>query len=82
MALFVPHYAFAKRLGRTELRSEAATVGALLEEIRPLVPPEEWRASLRAAILVNGRHIHYLQGMKTPLAADDEVWMVFPSSGG
>jgi molybdopterin converting factor small subunit len=82
VALFVPHYALAKLLGQTELRSEATTVGALLEEIRPLVPPEEWRASLRAAILVNGRHIHHLQGMKTPLAADDEVWMVFPSAGG
>lgn len=82
MALFVPHYALAKLLGQTELRSDATTVGALLEEIRPLVPPQEWRASLRAAILVNGRHIHHLQGMKTPLAADDEVWMVFPSAGG
>jgi molybdopterin synthase sulfur carrier subunit len=32
-------------------------------------------------ILVNGRNVRYLQGLETPLAADDEV-SIFPMVAG
>lgn len=82
MAIFVPHPSLAKLLGSEELRSEAASVGALLEEVRGRVPAEEWKKAARATVLVNGRNVHALKGLATRLEASDEVWMVFPSAGG
>ena len=82
MAIFVPHAGLARLLGASEVRSQASTVGALLEEVRALVTEQEWELARRAAVLVNGRHVHHLKGMSTPLKDDDEVWMVFPAAGG
>lgn len=82
MPVFVPHPSLAKLLGCEELRSEAASVGALLEEVRGRVSPDAWKQAMRATVLVNGRNIHALRGFETRLAPTDEVWMVFPSAGG
>lgn len=82
MAIFKPHAKLAAMLGEPTVMSSATTVGALLGEIQGRVSPEEWKRAKRATILVNGRNIHYLAGMKTPLGEEDQVWMVYPASGG
>jgi molybdopterin converting factor small subunit len=82
MAIFVPHASLARMLGQAELRSEARTVGALLDEVRARVSADQWRSASKATVLVNGRNVHALKGMATPLGPEDEVWMVFPAAGG
>lgn len=82
MAIFIPHSNLAKLLGTAELRSSAPTVGALLDEVRGRVAPEDWTRASRATVLVNGRNVHALSGRDTPLRPEDEVWMVFPAAGG
>jgi molybdopterin converting factor small subunit len=82
MALFVPPVRLAKALGESVVRSQAATLGALLEEIRVRVKPEEWLEVERAAILINGRAAHRVGGAGAALGPDDQVWMVFPAAGG
>ena len=82
MPILVAPAKLAKFLKEQSIRSEAATVAALLDEVRLLVPEEEWLWAQRATILVNGRAIHRLRGAATPLGPDDQVWMVFPSAGG
>lgn len=82
MPAFVPHAALAKLLGTSRLESGAATVRALMDEVKSRVPSAEWDRVKRAAILVNGVAMHRLEGLDTPLAPDDTVWMVVPSGGG
>lgn len=82
MAIFKPHAKLAALLGEPTIESSAATVGELLREVRSRVAPDEWKRAARATILVNGRNIHYLQGDKTPLSSEDQVWMVYPAGGG
>ena len=82
MPSFVPHAALAKLLGTSRLETNAATVRALMDDIKSRVPAEDWERVKRAAILVNGVAMHRLKGLDTPLAPDDTVWMVVPSGGG
>ncbi len=82
MAIFVPHAHLARLLGAGELRSTAATVGELLDEVGSRVGAAEWKKACRASVLVNGRNVNSLKGRATKLKADDEVWMVFPAAGG
>ncbi len=82
MPLFKPHAKLAALLGSPHIESNAATVGELLAEIRGRISPADWKRASRATILVNGRNVHYLQGMRTRLAPDDQVWMVYPAGGG
>ena len=82
MPAFVPHAALAKLLGTNRVESNAATVRALIDEVKGRVSKEEWDQVKRAAILVNGVAMHRLEGLDTPLAPDDTVWMVVPSGGG
>jgi molybdopterin converting factor small subunit len=82
MPVLVPHSALAALLGEKTVTSRATTVGELLREAERRVGPEEWAKALRCIILVNGRSIHLVKGMATPLATDDQVWMVFPACGG
>lgn len=82
MPIFKPHAKLAALLGEPTIRSSAATVGDLLEEMQRRISPDDWRRAQKATILVNGRNVHYLQGMKTTLAPDDQVWMVYPAGGG
>lgn len=82
MPAFVPHAALAKLLGTNRLESGATTVRALIDEVKGRISKEEWDQVRRAAILVNGVAMHRLEGLDTPLAPDDTVWMVVPSGGG
>ena len=82
MPVLVPHSKLAALLGEKTIKSQATTVGELLREAERRVSPEEWAKAMKCIILVNGRSIHLVKGMGTPLAADDQVWMVFPACGG
>lgn len=82
MSIFKPHAKLATLLGEPTLRSDASTVGDLLEEVQRRIAPEDWKRARRATILVNGRNVYYLKGMRTPLGPDDQVWMVYPAGGG
>jgi len=82
MPAFVPHSALAKLLGTSRMESNAATVRALVDEVKGRLSKEEWERVRRAAILVNGVAIHRLEGLDTPLAPEDTIWMVVPSGGG
>ena len=82
MPSFVPHAALAKLLGTNRLQTDAPSVRALLDEVKSKVSAEDWEQVRRAAILVNGVAIQRLEGLDTPLAPDDTIWMVVPSGGG
>jgi molybdopterin converting factor small subunit len=82
MPVLVPHTKLAALLGEKTLKSQAATVGELLHEVERRVAPEEWTKAMRCIILLNGRSVHLVSGLKTPLDANDQVWMVFPACGG
>jgi molybdopterin converting factor small subunit len=82
MPAFVPHAALAKLLGTNRMESNAPTVRALLEEVKSRLSTQEWDRVRRATILVNGVAVHRLEGLDTPLAPDDTIWMVVPSGGG
>jgi molybdopterin converting factor small subunit len=82
MPAFVPHAALAKLLGINRMESDATTVRALIDEVKGRISKEAWDGVKRAAILVNGVAMHRLEGLDTPLAPDDTVWMVVPSGGG
>ena len=71
-----------------EKRPAAPTVQALLSALAAEKGPafasrvlEGGKLSDAIIILVNGRHIDYLNGVQTPLSADDVV-AVFPMVGG
>jgi molybdopterin converting factor small subunit len=78
----IPHAKLAALLGEPLVKSNAPTVGKLLEEVERRVTPAEWTAAMRSIILVNGRSVHLVKGRDTPLGPDDQVWMVFPACGG
>jgi molybdopterin converting factor small subunit len=82
MAILIPHTSLAKLLGERTVRSSAGTVGELLEEVGRRLPPDEWDKARRCIVLVNGRAVHLVKGMDTPVGPDDEVWMVHPACGG
>lgn len=82
MPILVPHAKLAALLGEQTVRSQAETVGELLDELRRRVKPEDWEWAGRVTILVNGRNMHMLQGRKTRLSPEDQVWMIVPSGGG
>jgi molybdopterin converting factor small subunit len=82
MPALVPHAALAKLLGTNRLETNASTVRALMDDVRKRVSAEDWKRVKRAAILINGVAMHRLEGLDTPLAPDDTVWMVVPSGGG
>ena len=82
MPVLVPHANLAKELGVDKVESDARTVRALLDEVAARLPDTQRAALFRAALLLNGRNIHYLKGQNTPLEPDDVLWMVLPSGGG
>ena len=82
MPVLVPHTPLAALLGKKTIKSKAKTVGELLGEVESRVSPEEWVKAKKCVILLNGRSVHLVKGMSTPLAADDQVWLVFPACGG
>jgi molybdopterin converting factor small subunit len=82
MAIVIPPVRLAKALRGQILRSSAPTVGELLQELKVQLAPADWAWLQGATILVEGRPIHQLRGLATPLRAEDQVWMVFPSGGG
>jgi molybdopterin converting factor small subunit len=82
MPAFVPHAALAKLLGTNRLETNASTIRVLIDEVKSRISKEDWDRVRRAAILVNGVAMHRLEGLDTPLAPDDTVWMVVPSGGG
>ncbi|HEY3357280.1 MAG TPA: MoaD/ThiS family protein [Polyangia bacterium] len=82
MPVLVPHTKLAALLGEKTMQSSATTVQELLREAERRVPPAEWAQAMRCIILVNGRSVHLVDGLRTALQPDDQVWMVFPASGG
>jgi molybdopterin converting factor small subunit len=82
MPSFVPHATLAKLLGTRRLQTDARSVRDLLDELKGRVSAQDWERVRRAAILVNGVAVHRLEGLDTPLAPDDTIWMVVPSGGG
>jgi len=83
MATLIPHPKLAKLLGTQTFHSDAPTVRALLDQLKSKVNnTDHWNNAKRATILVNGRNVHFLEGLDTPLGPDDKVWMVLPAGGG
>ena len=81
MAYLVPTYEVAAKIGR-RLEFEASTVGELLDRAIAQHGEQLARATKSALIVVNGVAINSLRGRKTPLTADDEVWLVKAAGGG
>jgi molybdopterin converting factor small subunit len=82
MAVFVVPPALEAELGQDVVRSDAPDVASLLAEVRLRLSAERQALLERGALLVNGRSIHRLRGLDTPLAPEDQVWLVFPAAGG
>lgn len=82
MPILVPTAKLAALIGQQTIESNAPTVGDLLEEIRHQISAADWERTSRVAILVNGRNMQMLQGRKTKLETNDQVWMIVPSGGG
>ncbi len=75
--------------GIREFDADARTVGELLEYISLRYPPLyrevcDSGGAVRplVKVLVNGRHIQFLDGFMTPLAPDDIVSLFPPIAGG
>lgn len=81
MAILIPNFELAEKIG-DRLEIDAATVGELIEACTTRYGAVFQEATKRAAISVNGRAIRLLQGTKTPLGKDDQVWLLLPSGGG
>jgi len=76
--------------GTASMETEAASVAELLNQLVHLYGPEfktyllddASRLKPGVSILVNGRHILYLQGLATPLTPEDQVTFIPPAAGG
>jgi molybdopterin synthase sulfur carrier subunit len=75
--------------GTTRIEVEASDVGAALQELeaaypalKPVLRDEEGVLRPRVSVYVNDRHVRYLQGLETPLAEGDEVYVVPVVMGG
>jgi molybdopterin converting factor small subunit len=81
MAILIPNYALAEKIGR-RVEIDATTVEELLAAGTARFGELFGQAAKSAMIVVNGRSINSLQGGRTPLTASDTVWLLLPSSGG
>ena len=82
MAKMYPSFRLAEKIGKNMVEIDAPTVEKLIE-LGSQVVGEDLSAEVKKfAILVNGRNIRYLEGFKTPLSDDDEVFFVGGSGGG
>lgn len=82
MAKFYPPFDLSEKLGRKMVEIDAPDLDALLRIGSELVGRDLHLEAQQWAILVNGRNIRYLRGLRTPLGADDEVFFVKGSGGG
>ena len=82
MARWYPNYDLAREIGADSVEVDASSVGTFLADGARRYGPAFADALRMVAILVNGRNIRYLQGKRTRLGDDDEVWFVVPSAGG
>ena len=82
MATLIPPFDLAKQIGEEQLDIDAATLGDLLAQCSERFGEPFTKTIQTAAIVVNGRSINHLKGNKTPLTADDTIWIVKPSAGG
>jgi sulfur-carrier protein len=83
--------AYAERRRHLELAlpAQGATVAGLLDElgrahpgVRQRVQDEQGTLRPHVNVFVNGESIRYLDGLATPLAESDEVWILPAVSGG
>jgi len=82
VAKFYPPFEIAERLGRRMVEIDAPDVRALLRDGSAIAGTDLEAEAKRWAILVNGRIIRYLDGFRTRLGPDDEVFFVKGSGGG
>lgn len=81
MAILVPNFDLAAKIG-SPVEIDASTVGELIR-IGIQRYGEPFRAASGYALIsVNGQAISMLEGTRTPLAKDDQVWMILPAGGG
>jgi molybdopterin converting factor small subunit len=81
MAILVPNFELAEKIGK-QVEIDAATVAELVE-VGSARYGDEFRKTVKTAIIVvNGRAISLLAGMRTPLGSKDQVWFVRPAGGG
>ena len=91
----VRFFSFIQRAaGTAEVEAEAGDVGTLIEALclrfgpafREMVvevrgPADGPRLRPDVTVLVNGRNIHFLAGVTTPLRTGDEVVFIPPAAG-
>ena len=81
MAKLIPHYALAEKIG-DEVTIDAGSVKELIDKGIAAYGEPFREAVASAAIVVNGRDVAVLRGVKTRLSADDTVWLLLPAGGG
>jgi molybdopterin converting factor small subunit len=53
-----------------------------MDDLKGRLSDEDWQTARHATWLVNGRAAHLLEGRKTRLQPDDQVWLITPAGGG
>jgi molybdopterin converting factor small subunit len=81
MALLIPHYDLAKRIGN-QVEIDADTVGQLIKICKQRFGEPFRQAISSTIIVVNGRSVSLLKGVKTRLGKQDQVWLIKPAGGG
>ncbi len=82
MAILIPNYDLAQKIGSNKIEIEASTIGQLIEIGISRYGEPFKQAVESAAVVLNGRNISLLKGRKTKLGKTDQVWLLLPSSGG
>ncbi len=81
MATLIPGYELSKQIGK-QVEFDAATVDDLIRQGIARFGEPFRKACTVATISVNGYAIRSLEGRKTPLKKDDNVWFVMAAGGG
>jgi molybdopterin converting factor small subunit len=82
MAILIPHFDLAEKIGGGRFEMDANNIDELIREGTSRFGEPFAQAVKSATILVNGRQVSRLKGKKTTLAKGDTVWLVVPSGGG
>jgi molybdopterin converting factor small subunit len=81
MAILIPPFALAEKIGG-HVELDATTLDELIAKASARFGEPFREATKHALILVNGRSVNHLKGGRTPLSKQDQVWLVYPASGG
>ncbi len=82
MAVIYPHYQLAKILESHQIILNCRDVNEMLANLSEMATGYANTGLNTVSITVNGISINQLEGTKTRLKEDDQVYLLVPSAGG